>query len=187
MQTCTRCNTTKPLDMFGFTKGKHADSIRYCSVIEGYRGICKACEAERARMFRSQHKNYRGSGKLKNIPSQDRALMSLIRSRITTSRCNNAKSGRPFDMDANLVYQLYKDQEGKCVYTGEEFTLIKGHPGNLSIDKIIPELGYVKGNLQLVCWAINRAKGDLSEEIFLSMCKVVHERATTIPKGSTPK
>lgn len=187
MQTCTRCKTTKPLDMFGYTKAKHADSFRYVSVKEGYRGICKECEAIRAKTFRSQHKNYRGTGKLKSVPTEDRALMSLIRSRITTSRSNNAKSGRPFDMDADLVYQLYKSQEGKCVYTGEAFTLIKGHPGNLSIDKIKPDLGYVAGNLQLVCWAINRAKGDLSEETFLSMCKVVHERATTIPSGSTPK
>lgn len=187
MKTCVRCTETKAIDFFGFSKEKTNSSTNYKGVTGGYRNICKACEASRAKDFRANFKNYRGSGKIKNIPEEHRYVMSLIRSRIVTSRTNDKKTLRPFDIDAEYIYELWKTQDNKCIYTGETFTTEKKHSGNLSIDKIIPDLGYVKGNVQLVCWAVNRAKGDLTEETFLYMCKVIHERATTISKESTAK
>ena len=53
-----------------------------------------------------------------------------------------------------------------------------------SVDCIEPTLGYVKGNVQWVSWKVNRAKGDLSNEEFLNMCKAVIEGATTIETTS---
>ncbi len=70
----------------------------------------------------------------------------------------------------------------KCIYTNQEFVSEKNHPANISIDRIKPELGYVKGNTQLLCWVVNRAKGDLSGDTFFKMCKIINERATTIEK-----
>lgn len=39
---------------------------------------------------------------------------------------------------------------------------------NVSIDKINPNIGYIKGNIQLVCMAINQMKADMStEELYM--------------------
>lgn len=42
-----------------------------------------------------------------------------------------------------------------------------------SIDRIIPELGYVKGNIQIVSYWYNIAKFTWKEETFIEMCKQV--------------
>jgi hypothetical protein len=39
---------------------------------------------------------------------------------------------------------------------------------NISIDQINPNAGYVEGNIQLVCMAINQMKSDMSlEELYM--------------------
>lgn len=177
-QQCNKCNAIKTIDQFGMTKVPKV-TLNYKSKQATIRKTCLACEAERAREFRKKHTNYRGSGKLKSIPDEHKLIMSAIRSKVQDAKQNNKRLNRPFDIDADYIYALWKQQNNQCVYTGEHFKIEKNHPANLSIDKIIPELGYVKGNIQLVCWAINRAKGDLTHETFIKMCSIVSKRATT--------
>lgn len=177
-QTCNKCGLDKPFDAYGYNK-KPEVSIKYRTNFVGVRKTCLQCEAERAKEFRKKFKNYRGSGKLKNIPENHRYIMSAIRCKVSEAKTNNKRKNRPFDIDAEYVYSLWLKQENKCVYTGETFKVEKNHPANISIDKIVPDLGYTKGNIQLVCWAVNRAKGDLPHKTFLEMCKVIHQRATT--------
>lgn len=42
-----------------------------------------------------------------------------------------------------------------------------------SIDRIIPKLGYIKGNIQIVCYWYNIAKFTWEEETFIEMCKQI--------------
>jgi hypothetical protein len=46
-----------------------------------------------------------------------------------------------------------------------------------SIDRIDSEQGYTKTNCQLVCWAYNRAKSNMSDVDMLKLCKGVVETA----------
>jgi hypothetical protein len=39
-----------------------------------------------------------------------------------------------------------------------------------SPDRIEPGRGYVPGNVRWVLWAINRAKGEMPDELFLRIC-----------------
>ena len=39
-----------------------------------------------------------------------------------------------------------------------------------SIDRIKPELGYIKGNVRLVTYQVNMAKGVYTDEDFFTMC-----------------
>jgi hypothetical protein len=62
------------------------------------------------------------------------------------------------------VIDLWKKQGGKCAITGIEMTGIKNqsvkhrHATNISIDKINPNLGYTKENIQLTCLWANTGK-----------------------------
>ena len=47
------------------------------------------------------------------------------------------------------------------------------HPHTLSLDQIDASKGYIEGNVQWLTWFVNRAKGEMSQEIFLSMCETV--------------
>ena len=47
---------------------------------------------------------------------------------------------------------------------------------NASIDRIDSEIGYVAGNIQLVCRCVNVAKHDLTMNEFVMLCSAVAER-----------
>jgi hypothetical protein len=70
-------------------------------------------------------------------------------------------TGEPFDCD--FEEGEYVDADGKT----------RGRAGRRHLgpspDRINSELGYVPGNVQWVCWWVNRAKGQMSNETFLSL------------------
>jgi CRISPR/Cas system Type II protein with McrA/HNH and RuvC-like nuclease domain len=77
------------------------------------------------------------------------------------------KDGVPYALDDEYVKWLYKQQNGKCFYS--DIAIIWGHAEqnkqlSLSIDKVIPSKGYVKGNVVLAQTRINSAKSDFSLE-----------------------
>lgn len=96
---------------------------------------------------------------------------------------NRAKSKKiPFDLDKDYLKGLWEGQGGKCPITGYKFdlslesSLQKGwaRRNAPSLDRIVPSIGYVKGNVRFVTYQVNMAKGPFTDEEFFEMC----ERAT---------
>lgn len=75
------------------------------------------------------------------------------------------KDGIPFDIElSDVVIPTH------CPYLGIELThnLGKGFlDSNSSIDKIIPELGYIKGNIQVISRLANQMKNSATKEQLL--------------------
>jgi predicted DNA-binding protein YlxM (UPF0122 family) len=72
-----------------------------------------------------------------------------------------------FEIDDSYLFELYKEQNGFCFYTCVKMKWGFGRGidrENLSIDKIIPEKGYVLGNVVLCTVRGNTIKNDLSLE-----------------------
>ena len=186
MQMCKACGETKSFCEFGPAKSKESASFN-SNVVPEFKSYCRACLAKQARQWRAKNKGYDGTGRFSKYPKEERKLISAICTRINQARSNNRRSNRAFNITMEYMYELWKQQKGKCRYTNQELFIEKEHPATLSIDKVCPEKGYVEGNVQWVAWAVNRAKGDLEEEVFLRMCAAIARGATTIPSGSTPK
>lgn len=167
---CSKCGIEKDISEF---PQKKRESQKYLS---SYNVYCRQCNTERAREWRKNNPNYKTSGKVNSIPKEDRILMSAIRARI-----NQAKQRiKKYSLDDVILndmelYNLYKDQKGKCALTGVEMTVEKNSPLCLSLDKKEPNQSYTLENIQWVCWAANRAKGDLSMIDFIGMCECVVE------------
>lgn len=185
MKVCRICGETKPLDAFGPAKSKDSDSFS-ANVTPEFKKECRTCLAIQAKEWRAKNKGYDGTGRFAKYPKEERKLVSAICTRINQAKSNNKRNNRSFNITLEYMHDLWKAQQGRCKYTNQELFIEKEHPATLSIDKIKPEKGYVEGNVQWVAWAVNRAKGDLEEEVFLRMCKAVTKGATTIPLGSTP-
>lgn len=169
-QICTKCNVEKPIEQFG--KSSNENAYKEHKVYQ-----CKECLAEKAREWRKKNPNYRGSGALTKIPKEDRLLYSAIGTRLTDAKARTNKSGLPeCDLDKDYLYALFKEQQGLCAIAKTVLKVEVGSLECLSLDKIIPDLGYVKGNVQWVAWAINRAKGELTMDQFVSMCQRVIEQ-----------
>lgn len=106
-KTCSMCGETKSIDEFPATK--HFKAYK-----GGYEGRCKSCKAAYAREWRKRNPGYRGSGKLKNIPEEDRYLASAISQRITDAKARAKKGGYTCDLTRDYMYQHYKEQDGRC-------------------------------------------------------------------------
>lgn len=71
---------------------------------------------------------------------------------------------------------LYEDQDGKCALSGYNMTYITGQgrvPTNISIDRIDSNMGYVEGNIQLVCRQSNVMKMELTMEQLAEWCEAI--------------
>jgi len=100
--------------------------------------------------------------------------------------CRNARSramrkGYPFDLDYGFLLYLYECQEGMCDISGRIFTLekhetLKIHPDSPSLDKIKPELGYIKGNVRFVTYHVNVCLHNLGEDVLRDLCEDIVNR-----------
>ena len=104
------------------------------------------------------------------IKNNKSSLESYLANRARTVRTRAKSNGYPCDLNTAYLMELYRKQEGKCFYTDENMEVPEGGKVELafrlvlSVDKIIPTLGYVKGNVVLCTLKANTIKGDLSME-----------------------
>lgn len=82
-----------------------------------------------------------------------------------------------FNIDPAYIQDLWESTSGRCQVTGRRFDLTgwgkKGqvNPNAPSIDRIKPELGYIKGNVRLVVYHLNISLSDFGEDLFRDLCK----------------
>lgn len=190
MPICSICNIDKPQESFGVYAKAGTSNYKITrkngdlSTPVVYKKWCKECDAKKQKAYRDAHPNLwkkyaksNSTGKFRKIPKEDKFLISAIRTKITEAKANNKRHpNRAFNIDADYMYALWKEQQGTCYLTGVQLITAKQKPNSLSIDKIKPELGYVKGNVKWACWAANRAKGEMSIETLLDMCKCILEK-----------
>jgi len=99
---------------------------------------------------------------------------------------NKAKSRskeRQEETDLTLEYlkEIYDNQNGLCPYTNIKMEIprssqdedIKKSPTKLSLDRIDPNIGYIKGNVEFVCYCINVMKNDFTKEETLGFVKKI--------------
>lgn len=80
---------------------------------------------------------------------------------------NAKRRGHEFNLSLEYLEELWENQKGKCVYTGWKLKNMKNlSPSSqlplttdrASLDRIDSSKGYVKGNVQFVCWMAQCAK-----------------------------
>lgn len=115
-----------------------------------------------------------------------KGLMFIERLVSATRARSNARS-RAFTLLPADVCELFVRQKGLCALTGERMYLQAGRvtrtKNAMSIDRIDSSRGYTKDNIQLVRTVANIAKGAMTDDEFLTLCKqvVVHRAATKAP------
>jgi hypothetical protein len=124
---------------------------------------CKKCKCEqRRRRNRLDH----------NRISIDRILVS----RWNGTKCRANKKGYNINFDWTFLKELWELQKGNCAISKIPMTyeMFNGRtPTNVSVDRIDSNKGYEKGNIQLVCMAVNQMKSDLDAEEFIYFCEQI--------------
>jgi hypothetical protein len=98
---------------------------------------------------------------------------------------NHAKAnGRECSISLENLYEQYKKQDGKCIYSNESLSFVrrgrKYRTGNASVDRIDSSKGYTKDNIQWVDKNINRMKSNFSSDQFVNMCSLVSNNSNNI-------
>jgi hypothetical protein len=109
---------------------------------------------------------------------EDLALFSKLKNLVTKARLRT-KEFDP-DVDWEYLFDIWCNQNGKCIYSGLPLSTEINHPHTISLDRKDSKQGYVKGNLQLVSASVNRMKQEFSEEFFLSLCEKITNNKSEI-------
>lgn len=97
------------------------------------------------------------------------------------NKIRNKKHGKAaklgFNIDESYLTELWENQNHKCALTGIEMMLrvaeVNSLPTTVSIDRIDSDIGYVKGNIQLICHSINLAKNDFTNDEIINFIKLL--------------
>lgn len=83
------------------------------------------------------------------------------------------RKNKEFNLVPDDLYEIWDKQNGLCAYSKVPLKIEANHLETCSLDRINSSLGYVKGNVQLVCAIVNRMKQEFSEEDFLFYCELI--------------
>lgn len=118
-------------------------------VVDGvvrYRKYCNEC--------RARHRNEQKQGR--EMPWSERLGKIQTRAKQRGITCT---------ITADDLESLWKDQEGKCLYTREYMLTgygLRNHPQVVSVDRISPARGYEPGNIALCTARANSIKQDMN-------------------------
>ena len=167
VKKCTNCFVTKDINFFYVTGKKVNGSPKYNS-------WCKKCISIKQATY---HKKNWGKEQLKYTAFKRtksvRSYLQYLRSKAVSRK----KEGEVISLDA--LELLWNMQNGCCALTGWQMTMELANgvvQTNCSLDRIDSSLGYVVGNVQLVCRIANVSKSSLTTQEFIKLCHAVLEQ-----------
>ena len=144
-KSCTKCGVGKLLSEFYTTEYRT-------------RNDCKECT-----------KSTSSRNRISYTPLYKRDIISRLK-----SLCTKAKGrSKEFNIIDQDLFDLWEKQNGQCAYTKLPLLAAANQFNTLSLDRVDSSEGYVVGNIQLVCAAINKMKQEYTEEVFIMFCQLV--------------
>lgn len=111
-------------------------------------------------------------GNVANLVTKVHDEYSQFRRFLTTARAHRKSAGKSLpEISVEYLKKVWENQQGICPYTRIQMYLTDVHikklsplPTTPSLDRIDSSNGYVEGNVEFVCLAINYAKNGWSKE-----------------------
>lgn len=113
-----------------------------------------------------------------------RAVVSLderafyVHKRCVMWKASAKKRGLVFDLSTEWLLDLLDRQGGVCFYSGRSLFLEPNKADTISLDRVDPAKGYVKGNVVLCSTVVNLCKLDQSVEDFKKMVGDLSDRSS---------
>lgn len=96
-----------------------------------------------------------------------------LRTKIHSAKRNSIDKGLAFDLDFDFIKELLAKQQGKCFFSGIELQFKPHDIYSMSIDRVDSLKSYTRDNVVLTCWVVNMMKRDLTNEVFIELCKKI--------------
>ena len=165
-RTCPKCKIDKPISDYS-NKAKT--------------GYCKACKTISQKIQRNILSNEQKLFLL-NKRKEDRGkdYKAFIKYLYFGAKSSAKRRNVIFTLTLEALINKVEEQKLLCAITGESLTFITGNGltyTNCSIDKIIPALGYIDTNIQLVSFRANIMKNTQSMSELYERCKKILVKA----------
>lgn len=103
----------------------------------------------------------------------------FLRRALERARYRAHKKGVPFGLTMERMREMYERSGGRCAVTGH--VLEKTGPFRPSLDRVDPELGYVDGNVRVVCLITNTAMLHYGESALLELAASIVQHRNLLP------
>ena len=104
-----------------------------------------------------------------------------IKSKTYASAYEDRRKGRSNNLVWEYVDELFKAQDGRCLFSGVELTHDKSL-FSMSIDRVDNQLGHIAGNIQIVCMGVNLAKNRHANDDAIELVKAIRGEADFKPQ-----
>lgn len=162
---CFKCSSW--LELEHFHRGVH--------VYGGYSKVCRSCRADYMSIAENKRRD-------KNNREYELTPVTLPNKK-ASAMCSAAQSRAKrhdcaFNLDAKFIQSLWESQVAKCWYSNLPMRISKKKVGfySPSLDRLNPDLGYVKGNVVLCLFAVNSFKQELPAEDFIRLLTTISWR-----------
>lgn len=116
-----------------------------------------------------------------DAPAATAALRYALEESLPRARKRARDGGLPFDLTEAHIRELMEAQGFRCAVSKIPFHLSRSGrrqsasrlPFRPSIDRIEPNKGYVRGNVRILCFAVNMAIADWGDDVFYEICRTV--------------
>lgn len=187
MKICRLCKKEKPFSAF--------HKAPQCK--DGHRGECTACFNELGRIRAARPEIKQRTKEYQSCPDVREKQNAARRSEKGRASYKRRAAASPsFALSFALwralkrcptenpithaeLMDMFDRQGGLCAISGIKMTWMNGKlsPTSMSMDKIDPSLGYAKGNIRLICHAINMFRGQMSDDQMLTMARAIVAKA----------
>jgi len=154
---CKRCDTVKLLSEF-YPDPTHSDGVH---------STCKVCNNAYSKQYRERNKDK--MKEYKQILKQNNPIKYLLIQ--AKARCKHLGSNIPFDITPDDVeYVTHCPVFGvELKYNSKQSKRGMVVDDAASLDRIIPELGYIRGNVRIISWRANKLKSDITPDEMKAM------------------
>lgn len=157
LYVCTKCKLEKPNKEYSTDNSK----------IKGRKYVtqCKVCRRKYSALFEVLER------KRELAPNQrNKHRLSVI---FWSSKQNAKKRKLEHNIDLNYIREIFEKQKGLCYYTNKPMFIDTRNEYNnedsVSLDRFDSSKGYIKGNIVLCKWIVNRMKNDINFNKFLEL------------------
>lgn len=139
-------------------------------ISRGFFNVKQTCSEECKRLRDLEQIHKRSRKDFKHV-----LMQSLYRMKSKSNRRRNC------NLTIDFLVNMLEKQNNKCAKTGIPFEISTGRgingrsPWSISVDQIIPNKGYTKDNIQLVCLMYNLCKGVWSEDKVKQFTKAIRD------------
>lgn len=163
---CIHCDEVKLSDKFKTNSQKNTKSMAFEDGERLRIAVCYNCDFKlnKARYQRYDRKQ-----------AKTESIFNIIQLRLSKWRTQTVLNVNEELVDKEYLINLWDKQNGICPFTGDALLLTRGKTSHttLSLDKLDPKKGYIKGNVVWTTFLTNTTKQNRNINEFIDFCRKV--------------